>query len=106
MNKPFKGLDLDPAGMTQVYGLGQQFQGAQGPNCRFVQTGADGDRIAHGVREGLVVNGVDAGNGFQGFQCAAVGNVQIPVLYAARRRRAELRALHGQRLQAALGLHG
>jgi hypothetical protein len=30
----------------------------------------------------MVVNGLDAGNGFQGLQCAAVGNVQIPVLYA------------------------
>jgi alpha-glucosidase len=82
MDKPFKGIDLDPGTMTQVYGLGQQFKGAQGPDCHFVQATADGDRIAHGVREGLVVNGLDAGNGFQGFQCAAVGNVQIPVLYA------------------------
>ena len=82
MDKPFKGIDLDPSGMTQVYGLGQQFKASQGPDCRFVQTSADGDWIAHGVREGMVVNGVDAGNGFQGLQCAAVGNVQIPMLYA------------------------
>jgi alpha-glucosidase (family GH31 glycosyl hydrolase) len=82
MDKPFKGIDLDPTSMTQVYGLGQQFTAVQSPNCRFVQATADGDWIAHGVREGMVVNGLDAGNGFQGLQCAAVGNVQIPVLYA------------------------
>lgn len=82
MDKPFKGINVDSTSMTQVYGLGQQFTGTQSPNCRSVQTSADGDWIAHKVREGLVVNGIDAGNGFQGFQCAAVGNVQIPVLYA------------------------
>ena len=83
MDKPFKGITLDAAGMTHVYGLGQEFNGrTQGDNCRFVQTTADGDRVAQGVREGMVFQGLDAGNGFQGFQCAAVGNVQIPVLYA------------------------
>jgi len=83
MDKPFKGITLDASGMTHVYGLGQEFMGrTQGDDCRFVQTTADGDRIAQGVREGMVFQGLDAGNGFQGFQCAAVGNVQIPVLYA------------------------
>jgi alpha-glucosidase len=83
MDKPFKGITLDPAGMTHAYGLGQEFKGrTQGGDCRFVQTTADGDRVAQGVREGMVFQGLDAGNGFQGFQCAAVGNVQIPVLYA------------------------
>lgn len=82
MNRPFKGINLDSTSMTQVYGLGQEFKGSQNPNCRLLQASADGDRIAHGVREGMVVNGLDAGNGFQGLQCAAVGNVQIPVLYA------------------------
>ena len=82
MDKPFKGIDLDAAAMTHVYGLGQEFKAVQNPNCRFVQTSADGDWIAHGGREGMVVQGLDAGNGFQGLQCAAVGNVQIPVLYA------------------------
>jgi hypothetical protein len=71
MDKPFKGINLDPTSMTQVYGLGQQFNAAQNPNCRLVQTSADGDWIAHGVREGMVVNGLDASNGFQGLQCAA-----------------------------------
>jgi alpha-glucosidase len=82
MDKPFKGINLDPTSMTQVYGLGQEFKAAKSPNCRFVQTSADGDWISHGVREGMVVQGLDAGNGFQGLQCGAVGNVQIPVLYA------------------------
>lgn len=80
--KPFKGINLDPAEMNQVYGLGQEFKAKQNPDCHFVQTSSDGDWIAHGVREGMAVNGLDAGNGFQGLQCAAVGNVQIPVLYA------------------------
>jgi alpha-glucosidase (family GH31 glycosyl hydrolase) len=82
MDRPFKGIDLERAGMTHVYGLGQEFKAKQGGDCRFVQTSADGDWIAHGVRSGLVVQGADVGNGFQGLQCAAVGNVQIPVLYA------------------------
>ena len=64
-----KGLNIDPAGIKHVYGLGQQFK---------KQGSADGDWIEHGVREGLN----NLGNGFQGFQNAAVGNVQIPVYYA------------------------
>lgn len=83
MDKPFKGITLDAAGMTHIYGLGQEFKGdTRGDDCRFVETTADGDRVSQGVREGMVFQGLDAGNGFQGFQCAAVGNVQIPVLYA------------------------
>ena len=54
--------------MTHVYGLGQEFR---------TPGSADGDWTAHGRRQGL-----EFGNGFQGFQDAAVGNVQIPVLYA------------------------
>jgi alpha-glucosidase len=65
---PLKGLDIDPAGMTHVYGLGQEFRSLGS---------ADGDWTAHGRRQGL-----EFGNGFQGFQNAAVGNVQIPVMYA------------------------
>jgi alpha-glucosidase len=64
-----KGLDIDPAGIKHVYGLGQQFKKLGS---------ADGDWIEHGVREGMN----NLGNGFQGFQSAAVGNVQIPVYYA------------------------
>ncbi|MBM9594212.1 TIM-barrel domain-containing protein [Roseitranquillus sediminis] len=64
-----KGLDIDPGRIDAVYGLGQQFRN---PGS------ADGDWTALGVRrgEGLL------GNGFAGFQDAAVGNVQIPVLHA------------------------
>ena len=40
MERPFKGLDLEPAGMTQVYGLGQQFTGAQNANSPLVQASA------------------------------------------------------------------
>ena len=69
LNLPFKGLNIDPAGIEQVYGLGQQFK---------VLGSANGDWIAHGVREGH--GGL--GNGFDGFQDAAVGNVQIPIMYA------------------------
>ncbi|MCB0167226.1 MAG: DUF5110 domain-containing protein [Anaerolineae bacterium] len=68
LNQPFKGLNIDPGDIEHIYGLGQQF---------VRQGSADGDWITHGVREGL-----GQGNGFQGFQSAAVGNVQIPVMYA------------------------
>jgi alpha-glucosidase len=64
-----KGLDIDPAVTKQVYGLGQQFRNLGEAN---------NDWLAHGKREG---HG-GFGNGFQGFQSAAVGNVQIPVYYA------------------------
>jgi alpha-glucosidase len=82
MGLPFKGINIDPTTMNQVYGLGQELKAKRDPDCRFVQASADGDWITHGVREGMFVNGIDAGNGFQGLQCGAVGNVQIPVLYA------------------------
>jgi alpha-glucosidase len=65
----FKGLDIERGAITQVYGLGQQFK---------TLGSADGDWIQHGVREGHE----GLGNGFQSFQDAAVGNVQIPVYYA------------------------
>ena len=55
--------------MTRAYGLGQEFR---------TLGSADGDWTALGVRQGVEL----LGNGFQGFQNAAVGNVQIPVLYA------------------------
>ena len=58
-----------PGPIDAVYGLGQQFKN---PGS------ADGDWTVLGVRrgEGLL------GNGFPGFEGGAVGNVQIPVLYA------------------------
>lgn len=68
LDQPFKGLDIDPSSITEVYGLGQ----------RFMRPGdANGDWLDLGVREGETL-----GNGFPGFQHAAVGNVQIPVYYA------------------------
>jgi alpha-glucosidase (family GH31 glycosyl hydrolase) len=64
-----KGLDIDPGAVTHVYGLGQQ----------FLRPGsADGDWLELGVREGAF----PFGNQLQGFEHAAVGNVQIPVYYA------------------------
>ncbi|MGB3405342.1 MAG: TIM-barrel domain-containing protein [Microcoleaceae cyanobacterium] len=63
-----KGFEIEPGEIEDIYGLGQQ----------FTKLGsADGDWTTLGVREGL-----EFGNGFQGFQDAAVGNVQIPVFYA------------------------
>lgn len=68
LNQAFKGLNIDPVDIEHIYGLGQQF---------IKQGSADGDWITHGVREGM-----GQGNSFPGFQSAAVGNVQIPVMYA------------------------
>ncbi|NJK40119.1 MAG: DUF5110 domain-containing protein [Oscillatoriales cyanobacterium RM2_1_1] len=68
LEQEFKGFSIEPGTMEHVYGLGQQ----------FTRLGsADGDWTTLGVREGM-----EFGNGFQGFQNAAVGNVQIPVYYA------------------------
>ncbi len=69
LDVPFKGMNIDPGDIEHVYGLGQKFK-AEGS--------ANGDWISHGVREGSGGHG----NGFDGFQNAAVGNVQIPVMYA------------------------
>lgn len=69
LHRPFKGLDIDPGPIRNVYGLGQEFKNLGS---------ADGDWTALGVRQGVEL----LGNGFQGFQHAAVGNVQIPVMYA------------------------
>jgi alpha-glucosidase len=63
-----KGLEIAPGFMEHVYGLGQEFK---------TLGSADGDWTRLGRRQGL-----EWGNGFQGFQNAAVGNVQIPVYYA------------------------
>ena len=68
LTRAWKGLDIDPAALDHVYGLGQQFKNAGS---------ADGDWTALGVRQGEGL----LGNGFAGFQQAAVGNVQIPVAY-------------------------
>jgi alpha-glucosidase len=69
LGKAFKGINVDPGQIENVYGLGQQ----------FVRNGsADGDWTRHGVRVGEG----QLGNGFVGFHGGAVGNVQIPVMYA------------------------
>ncbi len=69
LNAAMKGIDIDPGQMQNVYGLGQQFKSLGR---------SDGDWVAHGVREGEGT----LGNGFMGFDAGAVGNVQIPVMYA------------------------
>lgn len=68
LTQAWKGIDISASSVQDAYGLGQEFK---------VLGSAEGDWTALGVREGLV-----QGNGFQGFQNAAVGNVQIPVLFA------------------------
>lgn len=68
MFSAFKGFNIDPGKVEAVYGLGQQFKNLGSSN---------GDWMALGVREGGVM-----GNNFDLFQEAAVGNVQIPVMYA------------------------
>ncbi len=77
-----KGLSIDSAARQAVYGLGQEFidpasrPPGQGP--------ADGDWLSHGERKGMKDrdNMQDLGNGFQSFRGGAVGNVQMPVLFA------------------------
>jgi alpha-glucosidase (family GH31 glycosyl hydrolase) len=73
LQQAFKGLNVDPDAIEHVYGLGQEFR---------IQGSADGDWTAFGVRQGQ-----GFGNAFMGFQGAAVGNVQIPVMYAVGRDR-------------------
>jgi alpha-glucosidase len=68
-----KGLNIDPGGITQVYGLGQQFK---------KPGSADGDWLALGVREGATIADAPLGNHLDGFEGGADGNVQIPVYYA------------------------
>lgn len=84
-----KGINIDPATIDNIYGLGQEFKR---------EGSSDGDWINLGIRRGMSRESsqqkgfiqsppqqpglVDVGNGFQGFQDAAVGNVQIPVYYA------------------------
>ena len=62
-----KGLNIDPAAIQHVYGLGQQFK---------MHGAADGDWTSLGIRQGGPL-----GNGFEGFGGGAVGNVQIPIMY-------------------------
>ena len=69
LTQPLKGLDIDPSEIQHVYGLGQQFK---------EPGSSDGDWTSLGVRQGEGL----FGNGFMGFEQAAVGNVQIPVMYA------------------------
>jgi alpha-glucosidase (family GH31 glycosyl hydrolase) len=72
-----KGIDIEPGKIQNIYGLGQ--------NLNQVTLGtADGDRLSQGVRKGSAPEPwrQNLGNGFEGLQNAAVGNVQIPVYYA------------------------
>jgi alpha-glucosidase (family GH31 glycosyl hydrolase) len=68
LEQDHKGLEIAPGLMEHVYGLGQEFKHLGSAN---------GDWIRLGTRQGLAF-----GNGFQDFQKAKVGNVQIPVYYA------------------------
>lgn len=70
-----KRLEIEPGSMRNVYGLGQQLAGLPTPAGGGR---ADGDWVAHGRRRGVGL----VGNGFEGFEGGAVGNVQIPVMYA------------------------
>jgi alpha-glucosidase (family GH31 glycosyl hydrolase) len=76
LNQPLKLLLIDSAAQQAAYGLGQQFID---PSIRPPGLGAaDGDWLRHGERSGIN----DLGNGFQGFLGGAVGNIQMPMLYA------------------------
>ncbi|MCK5883302.1 MAG: hypothetical protein KAG61_06410 [Bacteriovoracaceae bacterium] len=63
-----KKLHIDREMVSNAYGLGEEF--------KKLGT-ADGDWVQHGERAGKAL-----GNGFQTFQGGAVGNIQIPFLYA------------------------
>ncbi|MFN9622429.1 MAG: TIM-barrel domain-containing protein [Cyanobacteriota bacterium] len=76
LDQPRKQLRIDSAAQQAAYGLGQEFMD---PASRPAGLGAaDGDWLRLGQRNGLN----DLGNGFQGFRGGAVGNIQMPVLYA------------------------
>ncbi len=68
ISSPLKTLHIDAEKASNAYGLGEQFKRLGS---------ADGDWVSHGTRNGMAL-----GNGFQTFQQAAVGNIQIPILYA------------------------
>ncbi len=63
-----KRLHLDASAMQNAYGLGENFKRLGS---------ADGDWVEHGTRDSMHM-----GNGFQTFENGAVGNIQIPILYA------------------------
>ncbi|HEY5141668.1 MAG TPA: TIM-barrel domain-containing protein, partial [Methylococcales bacterium] len=75
LDQGLKGIDIEPGKIQNIYGLGQNLS-------QVILGTADGDRISQGIRQGYTKNGQDLGNGFEGLQNAAVGNVQIPVYYA------------------------
>lgn len=66
----WKGISLDPSGMTNVYGLGQYF---------LDRGSADGDWIRHGR---FRTDG-EFGNHFRDFWGGADPQLQFPVMYAA-----------------------
>lgn len=65
----WKGIDLDPKAMQNVYGLGQNF---------LDRGSADGDWTKHGK---FATNG-SFGNNFNAFWGGANGQIQFPVMYA------------------------
>ena len=75
LSSDWKGIDVNKALITNVYGLGQQFKKLGS---------ADGDWLQHKVREEQPAGQAQAhGNGFMPFGPAGmVGNVQFPVMYA------------------------
>ena len=68
LGQGLKKLHLDASTMENAYGLGENFKRLGS---------ADGDWVAHGTRDSMHM-----GNGFQTFENGAVGNIQIPILYA------------------------
>ncbi len=75
LSNDWKGLNIAPTAIKQVYGLGQQFKQL---------ASSDGDWISHGIRQAQPAGQAQAhGNGFMPFgQAGLVGNVQFPIMYA------------------------
>lgn len=71
----WKGININPSGTENIYGLGQQFKKLGS---------ADGDWLAHKVREAQPSGQAQShGNGFMPFgQAGMVGNVQFPIMYS------------------------
>lgn len=96
LNQGYKGLNIDPAQIRQVYGLGQQFVRWNSADGDWLSLGSNGGPAA---RQGMTYfppspgrdahydlgnapGGSPVGNGFQGFGGGMNGNVQLPVIYA------------------------
>lgn len=68
LDQALKKLHFDASTLQNAYGLGENFKRLGS---------ADGDWVSHGTRDSMAM-----GNGFQTFENGAVGNIQIPILYA------------------------